>query len=139
MDFITHLPSSKGMSVIMVVVDRLTKYDHFSAMASGFTAEGVARTFVKDICRLHGIPNSIVSDRDPVFMSHFWQELFKLQGTRLSHSSAYHPQSDGQTEVLNRVLEDYLRCYVNDNQSDWLGLLPWAELHYNTGEHTTTK
>ncbi|CAM8994324.1 unnamed protein product [Rhodiola kirilowii] len=138
MDFITHLPSSKGLTVILVVVDRLTKYGHFSALSAGFTAESVARVFVRDVCRLHGLPASIVSDRDPVFMSMFWKELFKLQGTRLSHSSAYHPQTDGQTEVLNRVLEDYLRCYVNENQTNWPELLPWAELHYNTAQHTAT-
>ncbi|CAM8991067.1 unnamed protein product [Rhodiola kirilowii] len=138
MDFITHLPSSKGLTVILVVVDRLTKYGHCSALSAGFAAESVARVFVRDVYRLHGLPASIVSDRDPVFMSMFWKELFKLQGTRLSHSSAYHPQTDGQTEVLNRVLEDYLCCYVNENQTNWPELLPWAELHYNTAQHTAT-
>ncbi|CAM8878468.1 unnamed protein product [Rhodiola kirilowii] len=139
MDFVTHLPSAKGLSVVMVVVDRLTKYGHFSALSSGFTADSVAKLFVKDIRRLHGMPSSIVSDRDPIFMSIFWRELFKLQGTRLSNSSAYHPQSDGQTEVLNRILEDYLRCFVNANQKNWPDLLAWAELHYNTAEQSATR
>ncbi|CAM8990808.1 unnamed protein product [Rhodiola kirilowii] len=139
MDFVTHLPTSKGLSVILVVVDRLTKYGHFSPIAAGFTAASVARVFVRDICRLHGMPNNIVSDRDPIFMSSFWKELFQLQGTRLTHSSAYHPQTDGQTEVLNRILEDYLRFFVNDNQTNWPELLPWAELHYNTAHHSATQ
>ncbi|CAM8902662.1 unnamed protein product [Rhodiola kirilowii] len=73
MDFITQLPPSGGHIVILVVVDRLTKYNHFRPLPSGFTAEKVARVFVKDICRLHGIPNIIVSDRDPVLMSGFWR------------------------------------------------------------------
>ncbi|CAM8971233.1 unnamed protein product [Rhodiola kirilowii] len=138
MDFVTHLPSAKGLSVVMVVVDRLTKYGHFSPLPSGFIADSVAKIFVRDICRLHGMPSSIVSDRDPVFISIFWHELFKLQGTRLKHSNAYHPQSDGQTEVLNRILEDYLRCFVNTNQKNWPDLLPWAELHYNTAKQSST-
>ncbi|CAM8882492.1 unnamed protein product [Rhodiola kirilowii] len=139
MDFITQLPKSGGFSVILVVVDRLSKYAHFVPLQAGFTAEKVARIFVREICRLHGIPGSITSDRDPVFTSAFWREIFKLQGTKLMRSSAYHPQTDGQTEVINRVLEDYLRCYVNDNQKNGSELLPWAELHYNTALPSTTK
>ena len=110
MDLITHLRSSGGKTVIFVVVDHLTKYAHFYALGSHINVPALAEVFVCEICRLHGFPSSIVSDRDPLFMSVFWKELFKLQGTTLSTSSAYHPQSDGQTEVVNRCLEDYLRC-----------------------------
>lgn len=139
MDFITHLPPSQGKTVILVVVDRFSKCAHFIPMTSGFTAVSVAKVFSRDVCRLHGIPTSIVSDRDPVFINTFWKEIFKLQGTSLSHSSAYHPQTDGQTEVVNRVLEDYLRCYVSENQSTWMEWLPWAEYHYNTATHSGLK
>ncbi|CAM8896267.1 unnamed protein product [Rhodiola kirilowii] len=127
MDFITHLPPSGNMSTIWVVVDRLTKYGHFIPLPSRMTAVTLAARFVHEVVRLHGIPKDIVSDRDPLFMSHFWKELFRLQGTSLSASSAYHPQSDGQTEVLNRSVEDYLRCFVVDNLKDWVSALPWAE------------
>ncbi|CAM8906125.1 unnamed protein product [Rhodiola kirilowii] len=139
MDFITGLPRSNSKKVILVVVDRLSKYAHFSALEQHFTAESVAKCFIRDVCKLHGIPTNIVSDRDLIFMSSFWRELFRLQGTTLSHSTAYHPQSDGQTEVTNRTLEDYLRCYVNETQTDWAEYLPWAELHYNTAWHSGTQ
>lgn len=135
MDFITHLPSSNGKTAILVVVDCLSKQAHFSALTPQFTAIHVTEVFVRDIIRLHGIPNSLVSDRDSIFISKFWQELFRLQGTQLSMSSAYHPQTDGQTEIVNRYLEDYLRCFAGDHSRTWYKLLPWAEWHYNTTFH----
>lgn len=137
MDFITHLPQSAGKTVIMVVVDRLSKYSHFTALAKGFTAEKVAKAFSKTVVKLHGMPTSIISDRDPVFMNKFWGDLFRLQGTQLATSSAYHPQTDGQTEVVNRCLEDYLRCFVSDNHANWVELLHWAEYSYNTAWHSS--
>lgn len=136
MDFITHLPVSQGKTVVMVVVDRLSKYAHFCPMKSGFTALSVAKVFVRDICRLHGILTSITSDRDPMFINNFEKEFFTLLGTTLSHNSAYHPQTDGQTEVMNQILEDYLRCYVSENQTSWVEWLPLAEYHYNTAKHS---
>ncbi|CAM8995155.1 unnamed protein product [Rhodiola kirilowii] len=138
MDFITHLPPSNGRTVLMVVVDRLSKYAHFVPLREGFTAPIVAEAFIREIVRLHGFPVAIVSDRDPIFMSRFWQELFRLQGTVLSTSSSYHPQSDGQTEVVNRCLEDYLRCFVADSPNRWLQFIPWAEWCYNTAWHSST-
>ena len=105
MDFIEGLPSSNGYTVIMVVVDRLTKYAHFVALKHPFSAVSVAKEFVANVVRLHRIPTSIVSDRDKVFISAFWRTLYNLQGTKLCMSSSYHPQSDGQTEVVNRTLE----------------------------------
>ena len=139
MDFIEGLPSSNGYTTIMVVVDRLTKYAHFIALKHPFTAVTVAKAFVANVVRLHGIPTSIVSDRDKVFLSSFWQTLFQLQGTKLCMGSSYHPQSDGQTEVVNRTLEQYLRCFAGDQPRKWLEWIPWVEFSYNTSIHSSTK
>ncbi|PNY08214.1 Ty3/gypsy retrotransposon protein, partial [Trifolium pratense] len=103
MDFITGLPNSCGFTVILVVVDRLTKYSHFFPLKSDYDSKSVAEIFMKNIVKLYGIPKSIVSDCDKVFTRRFWQHLFKLQGTTLAMSSAYHPQSDGQNEALNNA------------------------------------
>ena len=105
LDFVESLPKSHGFDVIMVVVDRLTKYVHFMPLSHPYTAAKVDAVLIKEIFRLHGMSRSIVSDRDVVFTSKFWQELFKLQGSNLTMSSTYHPQTDGQTEVVNRSLE----------------------------------
>ncbi|XP_068645203.1 uncharacterized protein [Aristolochia californica] len=102
MDFIDGLPKSSGKSIILVVADHFSKYGHFLPLSHPYTASHIAQIFMDHIVRL---PESITSDRDAIFTSNFWKELFKLQGTKLSFSSAYHPQSDGQTEVVNRTLE----------------------------------
>ncbi|XP_068639376.1 uncharacterized protein [Aristolochia californica] len=96
----------------------------------------VAQTFLEHIVRLHGILESIVSDQNAVFMSTFWRELFRLSGTQLKFSSAYHPQTDGQPEVVNRTIEMYLRCLVGDQPKQWVQWLPWAEYYYNTSFHS---
>ncbi|KAJ0980791.1 hypothetical protein J5N97_009046 [Dioscorea zingiberensis] len=92
-----------------------------------------------NIYKLHGCPKSIISDRDPVFLSTFWNEFFKIQGVELKHSTAYHPQTDGQTEVVNRCLEMYLRCMSGELPRNWVSWLPLAEFWYNTNYHTAIK
>ena len=124
MDFIEGLPVSNGYSVIMVVVDRLTKYGHFIPFKHPFTAATVAKTFVTNVVRLHGIPTSIISDRDKVFLSSFWQTLFRMQGTHLCMSSSYHPQTDRQSEIVNRTLEQYLRCFAGKQPRKWVEWIP---------------
>jgi hypothetical protein len=90
LDFVTGLPKSKGYEAVLVVVDRLSKYSHFILLKHPYTAKSIAEVFVKEIVRLHGFPNSVISDRDPIFVTHFWIEMFKLQGTKLKMSSSYH-------------------------------------------------
>lgn len=137
MDFIDGVPKSFGKSVILVVVDRLSKSAHFMALSHPYTAATVAQAFLDTVYRLHGLPQSIVSDRDTVFLSEFWRELFTLQGVALNYSTAYHPQSDGQTEVVNKCLETYLRCMTSERPHLWAKWLPLAEYWYNTTFHTS--
>jgi hypothetical protein len=139
MDFIIGLPKSEGNSVIMVIVDKLTKFTHFCALSYPFKANKVTTTFMETFQKLHGSPKIIVSDRDPIFTGHFWKELFSCLGTQLSHSSSYHPQFDRKNDIVNKCLEGYLRCCVSDQQTQWFKWLPLAKWWYNTSFHTTTK
>ena len=114
MDFIEGLPKVGGKSVILTVVDRFSKYAHFIALGHPYTAASVARAFFDGIVRLHGFPASIVSDRDPVFTGHVWRDLFRMAGVQLRLSTAFHPQTDGQSEVVNKVIAMYLHCVTGD-------------------------
>jgi transposase InsO family protein len=136
MDFISGLPVSHKYNCIMVVVDKFSKYAHFLVLAHPFSALTVAKLYLSAIYKLHGLLASIVSDRDPIFTSKLWQDLFRLAGTKLCLSSAYHPQSDGQTERVNQCLEAYLRCLVHSCPKHWYSWLSLAEFWYNTCYHT---
>lgn len=139
MDFIGGLPKAKGKDTIFVVVDRLTKNSHFITLSHPFTARDVAQAFLDNVYKLHGCPSTIVSDRDPVFLSAFWKEFMALQGVTVNLSTAYHPQTDGQTEVVNRCLEGYLRCMVMERPHTWVKWISLAEWRYNTTFHTSIR
>lgn len=127
LDFIEGLPTSKGSNCILVVVDKFSKYAHFMALTHPFTALSVAKVFLDNIYKLRGLPTAIISDRDKIFTSVLWKELFKLTNTELQMSTAYHPQTDGQTECVNQCLEGYLRCFINSCPTKWKDWLPLAE------------
>jgi hypothetical protein len=140
MDFIVRLPvSPSGNDAILVTVDRFTKMAHFTPTRTTIDAPEVAQVFLRDICRLHGLPSDIVSDRDKIFTSGFWRHFLALIDVKSNMSTAFHPQTDGQTERVNQVLEQYLRIFCNYQQDNWQELLPLAELAYNNSVHTSTK
>jgi hypothetical protein len=139
MDFVEGLPKSDGKSFILVVIDIFTKYAHFVPLSHPYTTKVVAENFIQHVFKLHGLPKIIITDRDPVFLSSFWDAFFTTQGTKLCKCTAYHPQTDGQTENLNRTLEQYLRCVLSEKQGNWIKLLPWAEWWYNTTYHPAIK
>ena len=138
LDLITDLPPSSYHNAILVVVDRLTKQAHFIPTTKSMSALDAAKLFVQHIIGVYGLPTSLVSDRDPVFTSHFWTRLLELLGIHANRSSAFYPQTDGQTERLNSELEQYLRIYCDNQQTDWTSLLPSAEFSYNNSKHSAT-
>jgi hypothetical protein len=137
MDFIEGLPKSEGFDIILVVVDRFTKFAHFLPLKHPFTAQKVAQVFLDQIVEPHVAPKSIVSDRDKLFTSQFWRHLFQLMDVQLLFSTAYHPQTDGQSERVNQCLEMSLRCAVNDHPQKWKGWLALAVYWYNTSYHSS--
>ena len=145
MDFITKLPKSKDPATgedydsILVMVDRLTKYSHIIPFKEKYNAEQLGFIVLDRLIRYHGIPEGLTSDRDKLFTSNYWKTLIPLLGTKLRMSTAYHPQTDGQTERTNQSLEQYLRHYINSTQNNWVSLLPMAQLALNAKQSDTTK
>jgi hypothetical protein len=132
MDFVVGLPKTqKGHDSIWVIVDRLTKVAHFLPVRTTYGGEKLAKLYIENIVKLHGVPRRIVSDRGTQFTSRFWKSWHKAMGTKLDFSSVYHPQTDGQTERVNQIMEDMLRAFVLTYGNDWEQSLPYAEFSYN--------
>lgn len=142
MDFITDLPPCKYLrqvyDSILVIVCRLTKMAHYVPVWSKITATEYAEVWLREVIRLHGVPRTIISDRGPLMNSKYWNTFCHYLGTKRVLTSAYHPQTDGQTERQNQTLEQYLRCYCNLEQDDWACWLPMAEFAYNDSTHAVT-
>ncbi|XP_033018559.1 uncharacterized protein LOC117054152 [Lacerta agilis] len=139
MDFITDLPASQQQTVIWVVVDLFTKMAHFIPCKALPTAQETARLFIDHIFRLHGLPRQIVSDRGAQFTSQFWRKVMQLLKVEVCLTSARHPESNGEAERTNATLQQYLRCYVNYRQDNWVSLLPLAEFAYNNALHASSQ
>jgi hypothetical protein len=142
MDFISGLPMSGGCDAVLVVTCRLTKMRHFIpclAKKKGTSAQRTAELIIQNVVKLHGLPDTIISDRGPQFVAEFWKHLCRILEIDARLSTAYHPETDGQTEVENRELEKYLRIYVNYLQDDWFQWLALAEFSANNAESATTK
>lgn len=139
MAFVEGLPKSQGKDVILVVVDRFTKYSHFIALSHPFSVTTVLQAFIDNVFKLHGMPVSMLTDRDRIFTRNFWQALFKALGVKLNMSTAHHPQSDGQTKRVNQCLEAYLRSMAFNEPKKWCSWLSMAEWWFNTSYHTATK
>jgi hypothetical protein len=137
MDFVEGLPFSASKNVILVVVDRFSKYAHLIALNHPYTAQDVVTLYMDNVFKLHGLPKVIVTDRDPIFTSSVWQALFKSLKVELHLSSAYNPQTYGQTERVNQCLENYLRCMCFTSPKRWFHWLALAEWWYNTSYHTS--
>jgi hypothetical protein len=139
MDLAGPLPkTSKGHNTIVVMIDKFTKLAHFAPTVITVTAPQLAEIVLSRIILQHGVPKAIISDRDPRFTGHMWEALWKMLGTHLNMSTSYHPQTDGQTERMNRTMEEMLRSYVNDKGTDWDQHLATAELAYNTAIQEST-
>nr|GEX72477.1 putative reverse transcriptase domain-containing protein [Tanacetum cinerariifolium] len=140
MDFITKLPRTQsGCDSIWVIVDRLTKSAHFIPVNEKFKTKKLARIYLKEIVCKHGVPVSIISDRDPIFASRFWRSLQESLGTSVDMSTTYHPQTDGQSERTIQTLEDMLGSFVIDFGNGWDKHLPLAEFSYNNSYHASIK
>jgi hypothetical protein len=140
MDFITGLPTSnKQNDAIMVAVDKLSKSAHFISVRLTCKAIDIAQVFMKEIFRLHGMPKEIISDRDTKFTSNFWKSLMASLETKLLFSTTYHPQTNGQTERVNQILEDMLRMHVMHQPRKWEDYLLLVELTYNNDYQTSLK
>jgi len=138
-DFIMELPLSSGHDAVMTVVDSVSKQAHFIPMHMTVTVEGVARLFLHQVWKLHGLLKCVISDCGPQFVTRFTRELYCLLGIKLASSTAWHPQTDEQTEHINQELDQYLWLFVNKWQDDWYDLLPMAEFQHNNHVHSTTQ
>ena len=136
-DLIVDLPISNGYDCIFVFIDRFTKMCHLIPCTKSTTSPQFAKMFLDHIIRLHGIPDSIVSDRGSIFTSHFWKALSKFLNLDKRLSTSFHPQTDGQTERMNQIVEQYLRIHCNYQQDNWSNLLSLAEFSYNNAQHST--
>ena len=138
MDFVTGLPRTlKGHNAVYVIVDRLTKSAHFLPIRWGSSLEQLAEKYMSEIVRLHGVPVSIVSDRDPRFTSRFWESLQKALGAKLHMSTEFHPQTDGQSERIIQTLEGMLRACVIEFQDTWDKYIALIEFVYNNLYHSS--
>ena len=137
-DLIGELPESRGFNAICVIVDRFSKQIHAIPTNTELTSEGMAKIYRDQVFRLHGIPRKVISDRGPQFESSFMKDLYRLLGIEANPSTAYHPQTDGQTERINQEIEQYLRIYVNFRQNDWADWLAIAEFAYNDKVQAST-
>ena len=138
MDFVFGFPADPHKNTdILVFVDRFSKMVHLVAVPESINASACARVFIDTIFRLHGLPRELVSDRDPRFTAEFWRFVFKTLGTRLQMSTSDHPETDGQTERANRVLEEILRGYVH-SLTNWSEFLPMVEFSINNPVHAST-
>jgi len=139
MDFVVELPLSSGHDAVMTVVDSVSKRAHFILTHTTVIAEGAARLFLHQVWKLHSLLKCVVSDRGPQFVTRFTRELYRLLGIKLASSTAWHPQTDRQTECVNQELDQYLRLFVNEQQDDWYDLLPMAEFQHNNHVHSATQ
>jgi hypothetical protein len=138
MDFVLGLPRTlKKHDSIFVLVDKFSKMAHFIPYSKTSDASKIAKLYFDKIVKLYGFPKTIVSDRDIRFMSYFWKTLWPLVGTKLKFFAAYHPQTDGQTEVVNRSLGNLLKCLVGDHARTWDSILPIAQFAYNNSVNRT--
>jgi len=138
-DFVVELPLSSRHDAVMTVVDSVSKQTHFIPTHITVTAEGAAQLFLYQVWKLHGLPKYVVSDCGPQFIARFTRELYSLLGIKLAFSTAWYPQTNGQTECVNQELDQYLRLFVNKQQDDWYDLLPIAEFQHNNHIHSATQ
>lgn len=138
MDFVVSLPKTRtGYDSIYVVVDRFNKMSHFIPCKVTHDASHIDHLFFKEVIRIHGLPTSIVSKKDTKFKGHFWKTLWSQLGTNLSFSSTYHPQTDGQTKVVNKMIKNLLRCLTKEYGQTWDQVLPQEIFSYNDSVNRT--